>query len=163
MPDGMRRVSESAGAERAESPAGVVAAPALDRTGPLDANTALRLQTLVGNRAVAQLARQQTRTLARLKKADRVKADFDTAVAGSDWAKAVAALGKMDEGAAVVLLRKNTTTEVTSIAAAAKAKTDKKNKLVYRLARFVLNDPGAEAKHADQVSVSTKGKLRASA
>ena len=163
MAQGTTRVSESAAAESAESRATVVAAPAVDPRRALDANAALRLQTAAGNRAVAELARRQTRTLARLKKGEKAKADFDTAVAGSDWAKAVEALGKMDEGAAVVLLRKNTTAEVTSIAAAAKPKTDKKSKLVYRLARFVLNDPGAAAKHADFVSVSTEGKLRASA
>jgi hypothetical protein len=63
----------------------------------------------------------------------------------------------------VVLLRARSTAEVTSIAAAAKPLADKKSKLVYRLARFVLNDPGAAAVHAAQVTVSTEGKLRASA
>jgi hypothetical protein len=84
-------------------------------------------------------------------------------VTAPDWPAAVAALTKIDEGAAVVLMRARTTAEVTSIAAAAKLLTDKKSQLVYRLARFVLNDPGAAAAHAAGVSVSTQGKLRGQA
>ena len=160
------RAPESAAPGLTEQPAPLAPSLALDRARPLDANTALRLQAVAGNRAVAGLARQQARTLARLKKptkAEKAKADFDAAATAPDWAKAVDALGRMDEGAAVVVLRARTNAEVTSIAAAAKLGGDKKSQLTYRLARFVLNDPGAAAKHADQVSVSKEGKLRASA
>jgi hypothetical protein len=141
------------------------AALAVEPGAPLEADTVLRLQSSAGNQAVARLVQPPTRTLARLKptKAEKAKAEFDAAVTTPDWAKAVAALTKIDEGAAVVLLRARTTAEVTSIAAAAKPLADKKSQRVYRLARFVLNDPGAAAAHAAGVSVSTEGKLRARA
>ena len=132
--------------------------------GALDPATALRLQATAGNRAVAGLARE--RTLARLKKptkAEKAAADFATARTAADWTGAVGALGRMDEGAAVVLMRGCPTADVTSIASIAKPLTAKKAQRVYRLARFVLKDPGAAAVHADQATVTTKGKLGGSA
>lgn len=165
MPRAATRGTEPAAPARAESSIPLPQALAVDPRAPLDVATALRLQASAGNRAVARLARQPTRTLARKKptKAEKAAADFQAAVTAPDWPKAVAALSRIDQGAAVVLLRARTTAEVTSIAAAAKPLADRRSKVVYRLARFVLNDPGAAAVHAAQVSVATKGRLRASA
>jgi hypothetical protein len=165
MPREAARAPEPAAPERAQSTTPATPALAVTPGAPLDAATALRLQASAGNRAVARLAQQPTRTLARKKptKAEKAAADFQAAVTTPDWPEAVKALGLIDEGAAVVLMRARSTAEVTSIAAAAKPLAGKKSKLVYRLARFVLNDPGAAAAHAALVSVSTEGKLRASA
>lgn len=131
----------------------------------LEAGTLLRLQRSAGNRAVVQLLQPPTPTLARktLTKAEAAKAAFQTAVSASDWANAVKALTRMDQGAAVVLMRACPAADVTSIAGAAKPLGDRKSQLVYRLARFVLNDPGVAAPHPATVSISTRGRLRASA
>jgi len=158
---------ETANAARAREDSVEVTKPSLASApdAPLGADTLLQLQSTVGNRAVVELLRPSSPTLARktLTKAEKAKAALQTAITASDWPKAVAALTRIDEGAAVVLLRACPTADVTSIAAAAKPLTDKKSQLVYRLARFVLNDPGAAAAHAATVSIATQGRLRASA
>src|SRR3954447_1977000 len=118
----------SPGADELTEPKAARCAPL---SGALDPATALRLQAAAGNRAVAGLARQQ-RTLARYKtRAEKAAADFQTAIGGSDWAKAVHALGRIDEGAAVVLMRGRPTSDVTAIAAAAQPVAGRTAQRVY--------------------------------
>src|SRR3954453_17522101 len=90
----------SPGADELPEPQAARSAPL---SGALAPATALRLQAAAGNRAVAALARQQ-RTLARYKtKAEKAAADFQAAIGGSDWAKAVQPLGRIQGGGAAVL------------------------------------------------------------